>query len=499
MTTGALTVIDWIVVIGYFAGMVVLGLRFGKRQTSSARYFLGSGRMPGWAIGMSMFATVISSWAFLALPAKAFQSDLQSLLTISTLPIAAWIAVRWFVPLFRERIQLSAYEYLERRFGMPARVYGNLAFLIVHFGKMAGILYLLCLAMAEMTGANIFVLIAVVGLSTVIYTFFGGMEGVVWTDVAQGSLLLFAGFVSAGFLLFGSPGGPEAVLQTAWDAEKFKLASSGFSWARAGTVVFVFFGLTFYTQKYLSDQTIVQRYLVAGSRPQAGKAIWMSSLLVMLVWVLFMGVGVLLWAHYRLQPETMPPGLLATPDKIFPHFIGHGLPAGISGLILAGLLAATMSTLSSDLNCLSAVVFDDYYRKLRPASGDTAHLFFSRGVVLVSGVLGILLAMAMTRIHSMADAAFDFVSLVGGGVMGMYLLGMVTRCSARGLYVGLGCGVTFILWTYFCGPGTTAVPGVPRSPFHTLWVGTIGNLVVFGCGYLASRALRRVLPTPANS
>lgn len=499
MKTSALTLLDWALVGGYFVFVVALGLRFRSRQQSSTHFFLGGGRLPGWAVGLSMFATVISSWAFLALPAKAFSSDLQYLLAVSGLPVAAWISVRWFVPFFRERIRLSAYEYLERRFGLGARVYGNLAFLIVHFGKMAGILYLLCLAIAEMTGANIFALIAIVGVSTMAYTFFGGMEGVVWTDVVQGLLLLFAGFVSAAFLLFSAPGGPEAVLQTAWDAEKFKLVSSGFSWDEVGTVVLVFFGLTFYTQKYVGDQTVVQRYLLSSSTEKAGRALWSSSLLVVLVWVLFMVVGVLLWSYYRLQPGLLPDDVLAKPDKIFPHFIGHGLPTGISGLILAGLLGATMSTLSSDLNSLSAIIFDDYYRKLRPRTGDQAQLLFSRLVVLVAGLLGILLAMAMTRIHSMADAAFDFVSLVGGGVLGMYVLGLVTRCNARSLYLGLAGGVLVIFWGYFCRPGSDAFPALPRAPFHTLWVGTIGNLVVFICGYLATLARRRPPDEPSLS
>lgn len=495
MERAGLSIIDWVVLMGYLLCMVGLGLRQTRRQGTSRHYFLGSGRLPGWVVGMSMFATVISSWAFLALPAKAFQSDLQSLMTIALLPVAAWICVRWFVPLFRERIRLSAYEYLERRFGLGARLYGNLAFLIVHFGKMAGILYLLCLAMAEITGANIYVLIAIVGCSTILYTFFGGMEGVVWTDVVQGFLLLFSGVVAAVFLMTDAPGGPGAVLETAWAGGKFKLVSGGFAWDSASTILFVIFGLTFYSQKYLSDQTMVQRYLLASDTAKAGRGVWVSSLLVMLVWALFMGIGVLLWAYYRLQPELLPAGLLERPDKVFPHFMAHAMPSGIKGLILSGLMAATMSTLSSDLNSLSAVVFDDYYRRLRPELDDRAHLVFSRLVVLGAGLLGLLLAMAMTRIHSMADAAFDFVSLVGGGVMGMYLLGMVTAASARALYIGLGCGVLFILWTFFSGSAALEAAGIPRSPFHTLWVGTIGNLVVFGVGWLAGRILG---PAPAT-
>ncbi len=487
MIPGNLTVADILIVVAYFVGTVWLGARFSGRQKSSSNYFLGNRNLPGWAVGLSMFATITSSWAFLALPAKAFASDLQYLMAVSAIPIAAWISVRWIVPLFRERIRLSAYEYLEHRFGLGARIYGNLAFLIVHFGKMAAILYLLCLAIAGITGWNIFLLIAVVGISTVAYTIVGGIEGVVWTDVAQGFLLLFAGVVALGFIIFGGVADAGTVLGTAWDAGKFKLINTNFSWTSSNTLVLVFFGLNFYLQKYVADQTVVQRYLLASTTAQAGRALWLSSFLLMGVWLLFMSVGAVLWAYYQAGNGTVPPEVLAKPDRVFPYYIGHGMPAGMPGLILAGLLAATMSTLASDLNSLSAVAYDDYYRRLRPKASDEEHLKFSRRVVLVAGLLGVAVAMAMTRVHSMADAAFDFVSLVGGGVLGMYLLGiLVPRCSSRALYVGLVVGVAFVLWATFCGRGETALPALPRFPLHTLWVGLLGNVVVFACGLATS-------------
>jgi len=500
MIPGNLAAADLLIVVVYFVGIVWLGTRFSDRQKSSAHYFLGSGKLPGWAVGVSMFATITSSWAFLALPAKAFASDLQYLMVVSAIPIAAWISVRWIVPLFRERIRLSAYEYLEQRFGLGARVYGNLAFLVVHFGKMAAILYLLCLAIAGITGWSIFVLIAIVGVSTVAYTIVGGIEGVVWTDVVQGFLLLIAGVTALGFVLFGGEAGAGTVLGAAWDAGKFKLVSTQFSWSGSSTVMLVFFGLNFYLQKYISDQTVVQRYLLAPDTAKAGRALWISSLLLMGVWFLFMSVGALLWAYYEVGNGTVPSRILAKPDSVFPYYIGHGMPAGLPGLILAGLLAATMSTLASDLNSLSAVAYDDYYRRLRPRATDEDHLKFSRRVVLVAGLGGVAAAMAMTRIHSMADAAFDFVSLVGGGVLGMYLLGLlVPRCSSKALYAGLVVGVTFVLWATFCGPGKTALPWLPRFPLHTLWVGLLGNIVVFLCGWVCSYLWRAGTPARGDT
>ena len=489
--TSALTLLDWFILSGYFVFIVWLGSYFGKRQKSSERYFLGKRNLPGWAVGMSMFATIISSWAFIALPGKSFKNDMQYLMTISTIPISAFLAVRFFIPLFRDKIKLSAYEYLERRFGLPARVYGNLAFIVVHFGKMGAILYLLSLAISSMTAWNIYFIIAIVGLATIIYTFFGGIEGVVWSDVTQGFLLIGGGIVSLFFLLFSAPGGPVNILDVAQSAEKFKLASLHFDAGGISLFVFLCFGFNFYLQKYVSDQTVVQRYLLSSTKKQASRALWMSSLLIMGVWVLFMSIGVLLWAYYRLQPELLPTELWSQPDRVFPYFIGHQLPAGISGLILAGLLAATMSTLSSDLNSLGAVLTDDYYSKLRKKFSDVQKLRFSRLSVLTSGLLAVFLAMAMTQIHSMADAAFNFVSLVAGGVLGMYMLGLFTRRSnSKGLYIGIGIGILFILWAYFSSAGRgISLTWLPLFPLNTLWIGLLGNLVVFVTGFSASRLL----------
>jgi SSS family solute:Na+ symporter len=167
------------------------------------------------------------------------------------------------------------------------------------------------------------------------------------------------------------------------------------------------------------------------SKEEAGRALWMSSFLIMFVWVLFMSIGALLWTYNHLQPGLLPEDLWTQPDKVFPHFVGHQLVAGTTGLILAGLLAATMSTLSSDLNSLAAILYDDYYKKIKNQKTERQKLSFSRMSVLISGFLAIGLAMWMTQIKSMADAVFNFVSLVGGGVLGVYILGIFTKRTSR--------------------------------------------------------------------
>ena len=490
MSAGGVSLLDGVVIVAYFAAMAWLGARVRRKQRNSSEYFLGRQSIPAWALAMSMFATILSTWAFLALPGKGFQSNLQYLMAVSMVPLAAWVSARWIVPIFRERVKLSAYQYLHDRFGVVARLYGNLAFIIVHFGKMAAVLYLLCLAIAGMTGWNIFVLIAVIGLSSVIFSFLGGIEGVIWTEVVEGFLLLMAAIIAIGFIFAAAPGGVGAVVGTAVDAGKFKLVSFDFAWDRSNTIVLLFFSANYYLQKYITDQTIVQRMLLAPSHEQAARAIWRSSLLVLGIWMLFMSVGVLLWAFYALQPGLLPDSVRGAPDRVFPHFIGHSLPNGVSGLLLAALIAGTMSTLSADLNSLGSVLLEDYYKRIFRASGEVRQLWFSRIVTLVTGIACVLLAMGFTRIQSMADATLDFVSLVGGGVLGMFLLGICTRrATAKGLYVGIACSVVFVLWAHFCGPGKNSLPILPRCPLHTLWVGLLGNVVVFVVGYIASRLL----------
>jgi len=497
-------ILDWLIVAGYFIFVIWLGSRFGKRQTSTGRYFLGNRKLPGWAVGMSIFATIISSWTFLAIPGKAFKVDMQYLMTISTIPLTALIATFFIIPVFRKKIQLSAYEYLERRFGLTARFYGNIVFISGHFFKMGMVLYLLCLAIEGATGWGeqyLIYLIIIVGVVTITYTFFGGIEGVVWTDVIQGFLLLGGGAIGLLFILFTAHGGPSEVIATAADAGKFRLASFDFDWKNVSIYMLVCFGFAHYLAKYTTDQTVVQRYLLAPSSRQAARSLWVSVLLLWVVWVVFMVIGALLWAYYETRPGLLPDAVRAKPDQVFAYFIGHQLPVGVTGLILAGVFAAAMSTLSSDLNSLASVLVDDFYNKLAKASSDKARFVFSRLSVIVSGLCAIGLAIALRKEKSMVDAFFGFSSIIAGGIIGVFFLGLFTRrCSSKGLYTGLSVGVAFVAWASVTNEPNMKRLGLdslvrlmpawlPRFEINILWLGLIGNLIVFILGYAASLIL----------
>jgi SSS family solute:Na+ symporter len=486
----ALKLIDWLIIAAYFLFVVYLGSRFSKRQTSSQRYFLGNRALPGWAVGMSIFATIISSWSFLGLPGKSFATDMQYLMTIALIPLTVCIASFFLIPLFRNKIRLSAYEYLERRFGPFARFYADLLFIAGHFFKMSMVLYLMCLALAGVTGWHVFILIVIVGLATTIYTFFGGIEGVVWTDVTQGFLLLAGGILSLCFLLFNSPMSPGEMLTAASEFGKFKLVSVDFSWNKVSVFLLLIFGLNHYMAKYATDQTVVQRYLLAPSSKQASRALWISVAFLGVVWVLFMTVGALLSIFYRMQPELLPDAVRAKPDQVLAYFIGHQLPAGVTGLILAGIFAASMSTLSSDLNSLASILAEDFYSKLAKSGSDRRRLMFSRLTVLAAGFLSIFLAMVLTKVQSIVDAFFTFSAIIAGGMLGMFFLGLFSRrAGKKGLYIGLAIGVTFIVWAALTRISTISerLPQwFPKYSIHVLWLGLLGNLIVSVAGYLAS-------------
>ncbi len=487
----ALTLIDWSLIAVYFVFVIWLGTHFGKKQTSSDHYFLGGKNLPGWAVGISIFATLISSWAFLGLPGKSFKDDIQMLMTIVPIPFTMWFCAKYFIPLFRDKVKLSAYEYLERRFGLIARLYGNVAFISGHIFKMGVVLMLMCKALSAMTGWNVDALIVLIGLATITYTFFGGIEGVIWTDVTQGILLLGGGVVSVLFLLFAGDSSPGLVLSTAYDAGKFKLADFSFDWNGISVYILLVFGLNLYLAKYSTDQTVVQRYLLSSSRKQAATALWVSFGFLAAVWVIFINIGSLLWAFYDLHPELLPAEIRAEPDAVFAYFIGHQLPTGLTGLILAGLFAASMSTLSSDLNSLSSVVIDDFYNKLKKTANDVQRLRFSRGSVLAAGIVAIVLAIALTRVKSIVDAAFWFASIMAGGMMGMFFVGLFTkRTSKQGLYCGLALGVLVIAWASSTNSiDPTLDTWYPKFSIHMYWLGPIGNIVVFVAAYLFSLVL----------
>lgn len=472
----------------YMAVVVLIGLRFSRRQTSTEAYFVARRSVPAWAMGVSLFATLISSVTFVAYPGSAYAGD-WSLLVPGIMVVAVLALVgSVIIPFYRRAVGLSAYEYFGRRFGTVARLYAATAFSLGHFSKMGFVYYLLALTIDRMTGWGVDRLILLVGAVTIFYTVIGGLEAVIWNDVLQGFVLWIGILVCLGFLLLLPPGGPRAVLELAWESGKLSLGDPALDLSRPTILVLAIYGFFWYLQKYAADQTVVQRYLVARSDRLALRGVALGALLCVPVWTLFMLIGSCTWSYYQLTGEKLP-ATVTKADQVFPHFLATHIPPGLAGLFVASLLAAAMSTLASDLNCLAVVGVEDVYRLLRPTATDRRRLRVGQGIVVACGAVAVLMALVLARTRGSALSLWYTISaIVAGGLAGLFLLAFLSRrAHARGVWVGIAATIAFTAWATLTNGNQRALHlGKWNYPWHDYTIGAVGHLVLLATGYLAS-------------
>ena len=468
-----------------------VGFYFANKQKSSQYYFAGGNDIPAWAIGMSIFATLISSVTFLAYPAASYKSNWILLVQGLMVPIIL-VGFIWFiVPLFRKVIRLSTYEYFERRFGRFARMYSSIAFILTHFSKMGTVLYLVSLALTDLTGIPITMYIIFLSIAIIAISFLGGMEAIIWMDVIQGFLLIGGGLLCLGILLFQSAGGPIEALSQAFEMKKIDVGPYDFTFSELTFWVMIINGAFYALQKYGTDQTIVQRYLTAKSDKEAKKAAYIGILFSVPIWTLFMLIGSLLYVFYNSGNAILPEGIKA--DQVFPYFISTELPVGAIGLVLAGLIAAAISTLDADLNCLAAIGVEDFYEKLKPNCTDKERLFMGKLLVLIAGLAMTFVALLYVSWEGegVLGVVFELYAIFSAGVVGIFLLGLFsTRANKQGLLVGL---ISCILFTAYAVLTTTDIDnqiildlGEYNFPHHKYMLGVYSHLIVLVVGYFAS-------------
>lgn len=496
MQTEALHWIDWIIIALYIGLIAYLGKRFSEKGKSTGSYFVGSRTIPAWAIGMSVLATLISSVTFLAYPGQGFSGNWILLVQGLAVPITLLTFIWFIVPLYRKFIGISAYEYFEKRFGFFARLYSSLGFIMMHFTKMGTVFYLLALALASMTGQNAYSIVLIVGLVTILYTWFGGIEGVIWMDVIQGFILIAGGIASCAILLLNTVQGPVQMLQTAWESGKMSIGE--FTWDFTRLTFFVMFinGVFYAVQKYGTDQTIVQRFLAAETDKKAIKAALIGTFLCVPVWTLFIFIGTLLWVYYRMQPGLLPQHIAG--DQVFPYFIMTQIPVGLTGLIVAALFSAAMSTLDSDLNCLAAVGVEDFYRRFKKNAADRQCLRFGKMIVLACGIISVGIACLYIRLggEAILGTLFELYAIFSGGIAGIFLLAFFTaRTNRQGLNIGIIACILFTAYAVLTstkfdlgGPEKQLILDLGRYnfPHHKYMLGVYSHLVLFIVGYSAS-------------
>lgn len=501
-----LSLLDWGVLLVYLAVVLLIGFYFARRNTSTEEYFVGGRRFRGWVIGLSLVGTSISSITFLAYPADAFKTGWLRYLPNLALPVALFVAAYVFLPFFRRGNMTSAYEFLEQRFGPSVRVYGALAFIVAQLVRLAMILWLLSLMIQQLVDVTPTTAIISAGLFVGLYTIIGGIDAVIWTDVLQTVVLMIGGLLCIWVVVEALPGGLGQVFREASAAGKFALAEfdngtpQPVRWqpslSEKTVTMMLLIGLTNWLTEYSSNQNTVQRYCASRSMKEARRGLWVYLFTALPVWAFYMLLGTALWVFFQHYPDPAAVAVLtgeARAESIMPWFITEYLPSGIAGLVVAAALAAAMSSLDSSINSVSTVSIVDLYRRhLRTGLSDGHYLKVARTVAALVTVLMILGALWLNgaSTHTLQDTSTILVSLFGGGMLGLYLLGFLTRVGdARAAWCGIGMTLLFTGWTVLTNEGL--MPAALSAPFDLYYTGLIGNLVMFLVGYGMARLLDR--------
>ncbi len=472
-------------------GVIAFGSSFYKKNKSSAAFTLGNSNIPGWVVTMSIFATFVSSISFLALPGNAFQSNWNAFVFSLSIPVASYMAVKFFVPLYRKANSPSAYTYLETRFGPWARVYASACYLLTQVMRMGTILYLLALPVNAMFGWNIIVIIVVTGLAVMMYSMLGGLQAVVWTDAIQGIIMISGAVLCVVYILFAMPEGPMQVFDIAREHNKFSLGSFKLNLTESTFWVVLIYGIFINLNNYGIDQNYVQRYMASKSDREAKRSALFGGLLYIPVSFVFFLIGTSLYSYYTAMPDALPAEYLADgmSDRVFPFFIVNNLPAGFTGLLIASIFAAGMSTISTSVNSSSTVILTDYYKKyVKTPITDKISMKVLYTSSFAFSIIGIIIGVAMINVESALDAWWKLASVFSGGMLGLFLLGaFVKRVNVRGAIIGVILGLIAILWLSVSPMIFTEAPmNKFASPFHGYLTIVIGTMIIFFTGFLAT-------------
>jgi SSS family solute:Na+ symporter len=533
---------DWLVLILYFAGTMGIGFYFYRKSRSSESFTAGNRSLPGWVCGLSIFATYVSSISYLALPGASFAGNWNPFAFSLSIPLVAWFAARYFLPYYRMSGEVSAYALLEHRFGVWARIYASIFYLLTQLARIAVVLYLMALPMQVIFGWNIYTILIVTGVCVTVYAFVGGIVAVIWADALQAIVLMAGAIICLAVMLFQLPGGTGELFAVAGEYHKFSLGSFGGSITEATFWVVLFYGLTINLQNFGIDQSYIQRYISSGSDKEAKKALWLGALLYVPVSALFFFIGTTLFVFYdarALNAKSAAPvavGAVAMPekqsdleqvkgivarqkliqqggspadpdfdrqqaeaarglaltdigDRVFPHFIATHLPPGLTGLLIAAVFAAAMSTVSTSLNSSATLIMSDYYRRFvnRQASEKQSMRVLYAGTI-AWGILGTGLALVLVSFTQGAlNIWWTLSGIFGGGMTGLFLLGMISRRARNPAAIsGVAIGVALILWLSL----PKLVPDW-ESLVHAYLIPVIGTLAILIVGMAISAIVKK--------
>jgi SSS family solute:Na+ symporter len=495
--------LDLAIIGFYLLSMIGVGIYFARKNKSSEQFTTASGQIPGWALGLSFYATFLSAITFLGDPGKSFGSNWNPFVFSLSIPLAAIVATKLFVPFYRNGEAISAYSHLEERFGAWARTYAMVCFIMTQLARMGTIFYGLALTMNALTGIQMEGIILVSGLVIICYTVLGGMEAVIWTEVIQailktlGALLILA--------IITNQIGFSHVIEIGQRDEKFSLGSFAPDLTTSSFWVILSYGFFINLTNFGIDQNYIQRYHTARNTQDAAKSIWLCVIYYVPVSFLFFFIGTALYAYYDLNPALIlelkqqvaleknlsMEALKATDyaDRVLPFFMKTQIPKGLLGILLAALLSAGMSTMSSGMNS-SATVFlkDIYLRYVRPDLSPKKQLRVLLISTVVMGCLGIVFGISMIGVKSLLDVWWKLSGIFAGGMLGIFLLGFLAKqVSNTAAKIAAIIGVLVIAWMSF----KDLVPEAYQSPFDSKMTVVVGTLTIVGLGIFVQFWLKK--------
>ena len=479
----------WAVVGVYALLMVGMACIFIFKKKDENDYFRGGNRIPWYVAGMSIFATMLSSITFIAIPTQAYLQDWRYFVMAFFIIGMAPVAIYYYLPFFCRLGITSAYEYLEKRFNLGVRLFGSAAFVVFMVCRVAVVTLLPAIALNAVTGVSIDACILICGILTMIYCSLGGLEAVIWSDFVQG-IVLMGGAVSVLVILIMKTGPDGAHFSTFWNVAdaygKNKMWDFRLLFTQPVFWVVAVQGLISNLSSYTSDQCVIQRYIATPDENATKRSLWFNGCMSVFAQVVFYGIGMALFAFYHTHPEamdvTMPKG-----DSVLPIFMATEMPPWLAGLVIAAVFAATISTLSANLSSASTAVVTDFIKRFKPDIPGKAQIRCGQVCTYVVGILGIMAALTLARMES--SALFDnfnkYIAMLTAGLTGLFFMG-VFMPRIKGMAAVCGLAANYFV-CFSCEILHCDVFGLK---FHPFLLGGIGLVVCVLVAYICSIIFR---------
>ncbi len=487
---------DLVVIVVILVSMLALGPIFSRKNKSSENYFLAGRSMPGWIVGFSLMATIISSMTFLATPGYTYANNWIYMPTHFTYILASLLAMTLFMPFFRKGHVNSAYEYLERRFGAWARYYAAAGFILFQIAKAGIVLYAVSLPFQAMTGIPIPWFILFLGCIVGFYTIFGGLEAVIWADFIQSIIMIVGALICLPVIIMKLPGGFQQIIDVGMANKKFYMGDvSSFNIYERTFWVMILNHIFWYSHLMCTDQMAVQRYTSVKSDKQARNSILVTVFTTIPIWVYFTFLGTAVYVFYKVMPAEGLNNMVA--EQALPYFILTQLPIGLSGLVIAGLAAAAMSTLSSIISAAAQTITTDFYQRIFVKHHTPLHyLKIGKFTSFLFSAISIITALIIhwTRTSALVDIQQMCITILSGGLLGLFMIGFLTK-RVDNLSAIIATSITIFSvtsWLFFKSDfGVRLFPQIaPKIPDNFM-INVLSNTFIFVFAYIFSVVFKR--------